>query len=324
MTEVSAPQAPQGGIAVGGDGAVYMNGSTAFMRYAGSFATYAYPIPDTSVVAAAGVNTLARGPGGTIWTILSAVVNGPITGIIAALSPSGGMVAESQLDALIAPGDTFIALASGPAGTMWLATLPRSLTISPEGRDYILIANASLNSTATTQTSAITIFAMALGPDGAMYVASDPSSGFAPVPVPSQIFRIDPSTRNTLNTTTLPAGSRVTQLTAGPDGAVWFTDTGLNKIGRLATSGAVTYYSVPTANSGLSGIAAASDRALWFTETNANKIGRIDTAGHINEYAIPTPNSQPIGIDAGAPGGCVPQTVYFTEKSALGKLVFAR
>jgi len=43
---------------------------------------------------------------------------------------------------------------------------------------------------------------------------------------------------------TAPSGPQ--SITAGPDGALWFTENGGNKIGRITTAGAVTEYTVPT------------------------------------------------------------------------------
>jgi streptogramin lyase len=64
-------------------------------------------------------------------------------------------------------------------------------------------------------------------------------------------------------------------ITAGPDGNLWFTEYGGNKIGRITTAGSITEFAIPTANSGPTGITAGHDGNLWFTESNGNKIGRI-------------------------------------------------
>jgi hypothetical protein len=40
-------------------------------------------------------------------------------------------------------------------------------------------------------------------------------------------------------------------ITVGPDGALWFTETGANKIGRITKHGLVTEFSIPTADSQL-------------------------------------------------------------------------
>jgi hypothetical protein len=65
-------------------------------------------------------------------------------------------------------------------------------------------------------------------------------------------------------------------IAAGPDGALWFTESGADKIGRITTAGAVTEFPIPTAGSDPFGIAAGPDGNLWFTEAGASRIGVLD------------------------------------------------
>jgi len=105
----------------------------------------------------------------------------------------------------------------------------------------------------------------------------------------------------------LPAQSKVSirtyptdqagRITAGPDGALWFTETVAGKIGRITTSGVITEYAIPTANSYPYGITTGPDGAVWFTEVNAQKIGRITTDGLVTEY----------------PAGGAPSTSFLSE-----------
>ena len=44
----------------------------------------------------------------------------------------------------------------------------------------------------------------------------------------------------------LTASSNPTAITAGPDGALWFTERGANKIGRITPAGIITEFSLPT------------------------------------------------------------------------------
>jgi len=83
-------------------------------------------------------------------------------------------------------------------------------------------------------------------------------------------------------------------ITAGPDGALWFTDSGNNSIGRITTAGVVSDYTDPSIlNPG--GITAGPDGALWFTNYGNNSIGRITTAGVISSYTDPSiPEAGPI------------------------------
>jgi virginiamycin B lyase len=107
-------------------------------------------------------------------------------------------------------------------------------------------------------------------------------------------------------------------ITAGPDGALWFTEAGTGKIGRITTAGTLTEFPIPTPNSGPVGITAGPDGALWFTEFGcffppcpASKIGRITTAGAITEFAA---GSRLQGITAGPDGA-----LWFTE-AGTGKI----
>jgi virginiamycin B lyase len=66
-------------------------------------------------------------------------------------------------------------------------------------------------------------------------------------------------------------------IAAGAEGALWFTNYGLNSIGRITTSGVVTSYT-GTGIDKPNGIAAGPDGALWFTNPTNNSIGRITTS----------------------------------------------
>ena len=97
----------------------------------------------------------------------------------------------------------------------------------------------------------------------------------------------------------------------GPDGAMWFTEPGVNKIGRITMAGVITEFKVPTRSSLPAVISDGPDGALWFTEAAGNKIGRITTSGVITEFPIPTPESLPIYITDGPDGN-----LWFTESNA--------
>ena len=116
------------------------------------------------------------------------------------------------------------------------------------------------------------------------------------------------------------AGGAPHQLTAGPDGALWFPETPVNKIGRITTSGVITEFILPTAGSQPFDIAAGSDGNLWFVEQSANKIGRITPAGAVTEFAVPTANSTPKQIAAGPDGN-----LWFVENTGnkIGRTTIA-
>jgi virginiamycin B lyase len=65
-----------------------------------------------------------------------------------------------------------------------------------------------------------------------------------------------------------------TGITAGPNGALWFTEQIGNQIASITTSGAITQYPVPTSASYPLRITPSPDGSLWFTEYFGNKIGQ--------------------------------------------------
>ena len=101
-------------------------------------------------------------------------------------------------------------------------------------------------------------------------------------------------------------------ITNGPDGALWFTESNGNKIGRASVAGSITDYSLPGLNAAPLpdplGITSVPDAALWFTEQQRNRIGRITTTGVISEYDVPTSTTYPVSITAGPDGA-----LWFSE-----------
>lgn len=75
-----------------------------------------------------------------------------------------------------------------------------------------------------------------------------------------------------------------TAITTGPDGALWFTETG--KIGRLATAGVLHEFALPSGHTG-SSLTSGSASDLWFTEPGASAIGHITVSGAITEVSVP-------------------------------------
>jgi virginiamycin B lyase len=146
---------------------------------------------------------------------------------------------------------------------------------------------------------------IAAGPDCALWYtdAYTDSSGTGH----NLIGRI--TTAGSITKFSLPSGSRSEYplaITAGPDGALWFTDFA-DKVGRITTSGSIEMFAVPAGTFSSSeypktwwplGITVGPDGDLWFTGTN--RLGRITTAGNVQEFPIPggaLPNSIAVGPD---------------------------
>jgi virginiamycin B lyase len=99
-------------------------------------------------------------------------------------------------------------------------------------------------------------------------------------------------------------------ITAGSDGALWFTG---GQIGRITKSGTITTFPC-TFSPGCSiqsyGITNGPDGALWFTGTSSNSIWRITTDGTLTDYpvSLPSASGRPYQIAAGSDGA-----LWFTE-----------
>jgi parallel beta-helix repeat protein len=125
-------------------------------------------------------------------------------------------------------------------------------------------------------------------------------------------------------------------IAAGPDGNLWFTESGTNQVGRISPAGAITQFAVPKTalapsvpssvtglppsflpvydailspgNTAPAVIKAGPDGNLWFTEAIGNVVARITPAGAITQFLVPTPNSAPGGLTTGLDGN-----LWFTE-----------
>ncbi|HYH58959.1 MAG TPA: hypothetical protein VD790_07035 [Thermoleophilaceae bacterium] len=113
----------------------------------------------------------------------------------------------------------------------------------------------------------------------------------------------------------ITANATPTGIAAGPDGNMWFTEYGGDRIGRITPTGAVTEFSDGiTPGAEVQQITAGPDGNMWFTEYDADRIGRITPSGEVTEfYDGITPGAAPLGIAAGADGN-----LWFTEPDING------
>lgn len=130
------------------------------------------------------------------------------------------------------------------------------------------------------------------------------------------------SSYNTYSVTTFSAGisGAPTDITAGPDGNLWFTEIG--KIGRITPTGTATEFPLPSAGESPTAIAAGPDGNLWFIESGTGggsltdttytggRVGRITPQGVVTEFPLPSTDSQPTGITTGPDGN-----IWFSNAS---------
>jgi virginiamycin B lyase len=125
------------------------------------------------------------------------------------------------------------------------------------------------------------------------------------------------------------AGLMPVDITAGPDGNMWFTaDSGAGEpgvataagvkpaIGRITPGGTVTLFTHGFNPNGYPlAITAGPDGNLWFTEWAKNMIARITPSGTITEYPLPAGATQPDAIVAGPDGN-----LWFTTYGGPGSV----
>src|SRR5712692_5947290 len=91
----------------------------------------------------------------------------------------------------------------------------------------------------------------------------------------------------------------------GADGALWFTEQMVNKLGRLdPKTGEFKEYPLATdKNSGPHGLVADTDGILWFTVQGGNMVGRLNPkSGKIELKEVPTESALPYGIQINSRG----------------------
>lgn len=148
----------------------------------------------------------------------------------------------------------------------------------------------------TTGGGGLTLYAdVALGPDGNLWTTNV---------VSNSISRVAP-TGGLATTFVAPTAGLPTGITAGPDGAMWFSYGTATKIGRIDMSGNFTEFNF-TSGTGAYDIAAGPDGNLWFTEIGSTKIGRMSTTGSVTEFDAGVPTH----FIAAGPSGS--NKMYFT------------
>jgi virginiamycin B lyase len=126
--------------------------------------------------------------------------------------------------------------------------------------------------------------------------------GIAPAPPPNPITVYPVPT-----VPSFPAG-----IAAGPDGALWFTENTLNRIGRITTSGTVTEFPTTVETNSITG---GPDGAIWFTSNTYHAIVRMTTAGTVTNV-FSTGNLSPHFITTGSDGA-----LWFTTYgNAIGRI----
>jgi virginiamycin B lyase len=284
VTEFPLPSPISGpmGIVAGPDGSLWFAESSGWaigrMSMSGELAEF--PVPGGMPSA------ITVGPDGNLWFTED-------QGRIGRITPSG-IVAEFLTDYSGLPR----AISAGADGNVWFAgisgipsvgrvspagtaeTIPLPATVSVESPGMALGADGAIWFTngksiiRLTPEGTTTVFGPAVTRGLAQAIVAGLNSDLWFSALAGGVGRITLS--GEISESALPANvSAGYGIAVGPDGDVWFTESGANKIGRLSASGTFVEYDIPTAGSFPYGIAVAADGSVWFTEKDVGKIGRI-------------------------------------------------
>lgn len=300
-------------ITSGPDGALWFTAFNTIGRITTSGTSTIYPVSNLFAP-----QDITSGPDGALWfTALGAGTN---PGYIGRITTSG-VVSTFTGSGIYGPSG----IVSGPDGALWFGQIGSVGRITTSGAVTTFTVPGS-GPSVSPSVSNITV-----GPDGALwftvmghYTRSGPLKW-----VNGYIGRI--TTAGVITTYSFAPGltpesmispdivSFPQDITAGPDGALWFTVWVVNNnapfhvyhtggyIGRISTSGQVSSYSSPDIN-GAWGISSGPDGALWFGNydypylgATSGSIGRIDTSGTVTTYLEPGVDV-PSDITAGPDG----------------------
>lgn len=233
-----------------------------------SGAVTVFPLPAED--GAYGLDGLAVGPDGDLWYTFEA--EGADNGYVGTMTPSGTVTQYPMPDEFI--GSMFD-ITAGPDGNLWfvgqvgsdqeqagLGTVTTSgaisieplpygdfeaggITAGPDGRLWFTLNQSTIGTSlvgAVTTSGTLSLYPLpgwnlhpsdiAAGPDGNLYVADGLSPG--PDNDYGNIVAVTPGGQMALYTEMswdAPVG-----ITAGPDGEMWFSDSGYGEIGKLTIS----------------------------------------------------------------------------------------
>jgi virginiamycin B lyase len=81
----------------------------------------------------------------------------------------------------------------------------------------------------------------------------------------------------------LPDNNQAFDITAGADGAIWFTEPNVNKIGRLPS---LAFEFPLLMNSAILGMRRGPDDSIWYADAGGNRVGRLDPSGSLVQFEL--------------------------------------
>jgi sugar lactone lactonase YvrE len=217
---------------------------------------------------------------------------------VSKLPPTQWTVGQSGLHGMLTIGGgtgPFQITNSGGLPTGLMAVL-NGRTITFSGTPNVAQTFATGSVTIQDSTGAVVSGTFSITINAAMAIADPTVSDPGPLPVTIKSYHVP------------TAPGYPSQITAGPDGNLWFVEG--RQIAEInPASHATTEYRLPYGDLTSGAITLGPDGNLWFGEADVDTIGDINPVTHaIKEYPLPPLVGFPTSIAAGADGN-----IWFTE-----------
>jgi virginiamycin B lyase len=191
-----------------------------------------------------------------------------------------------------------ISLAAGPGGEVYFARSQQGMgVVTPDGRVEVITEGGFHGNGSSSR--------LLWGPDGALWSA-DYYGGHGRIARTTTAGAV----RGFLSPFDDPTGViepyHAVALTAGPDGALWFTERYRARISRVTLVGIASSFALPSFNSAGEGITAGPDGAIWFTGSS-DAVGRLSLSGEVQRFELP--RDGPATISPHNPGAVVPKHI---------------
>ncbi len=330
-----------GGIAVGSDQKIYATTATGVDIFDSNLDLLPSPSPAaqsrtrqtwTSVPKNSGPSGVLIAAGSTV-TALGTTTNGTTASALEMPLAAGPVPTPSSqplLEQYNIPTETWSLLRSGNYGDKWVSLASAGGTsvfvvgdhFTPAGwQGFLLGIGVGCVSPVFTHP----LGASAVGPDGNLWVATDPSlngSKNGTANNPSILYAVSPSTGQIVHSFALPNKSHISAIAAGSS-AIWFTDDGLNSIGEVPTGGnSPSLIALPNNGNGQTPVSITPDSIgrMWFTEKDGKRVGYVTPATLQLTILRVTTRGNPLGIVGCVQGqnACPRTDVFFAENIALG------
>ncbi len=219
--------------------------------------------PTTYTASYAGTQGVTAGLDGNVWfdEYCASAHTVSTDGVVGNINATTGALSEISVPNVNSPGLILMEnIALGPDGNIWYDDFNHSVVGKIQGG---LATNF--------MTPAFSVASpMTAGSDGNMWIGSTVGPGFI------SVYNTTGAQVTSVQTTTLYPGGNQAFMVAGPDGAIWYTDSNNDAIGRMTTTPLITYAEYPvTPGSAPSGITVGPDGNIWFMESGSNKIGVV-------------------------------------------------